>query len=780
MKFFEAESGYHVLSEKFWESKPERIIDIMYSYRSIHCHAASSVFKASAIKNLRFDTRLKYGEDALFLNLVNLKKRKYGILTNALYMYRKRADESSAIQSQNTSLSWHFDSPKYYYTVLAEKSIEMYGEVLPYVQYVLYNDMHYRLNKPLGDFLSEEQKDAYVESLAEIFRKYISDFIIMCHKRAGIENKLLALRLKYGHVKRHLTFVDHNIYFNNFSVASFLEAEWAYEVTNLEIRKNVLYLEANVRKCLVDLMDEYQIFFRSVGKENIRMKMEDLHVKRYNNLYGLHERFVHLNVQVPLEVGEHYEFKSILQFNKYYKWRMAYHFGKFAPLTHKLENSYCYFGNWILHAEEGSLFVDYEQDIQKVIREREKLLCEELISLEREDMVKLRKQVFRQKAKNKKRGKKIWLISDRAEVAGDNGEAFFKYVSAHAPANVEPYFVIDEKCPDYERMKQYGKVIPLHSEQNRIFSLAAHRIIGSNGAEYTFNPFAADRIYLCDLMKSKYIFLQHGITKDDISDWLCKNNKNIKLFITAAKMEYDSILEGRYGYQEKEIGLTGFARYDSLIEKAEQVTSKKQLLILPTWRKIIQKLPIAEEENLSLTSDTSNYRIGFKNTDFYQFYNKLINDPRLLESMRKHGYTGLFALHPMMSAQWKDFQGNDLIRVNQGEIQYSQSFAESAILLTDYSSVFFDFGYLRRPVVYCHYDEDTFFESHTYQKGYFSYEEDGFGPVCRSYEETVSALIRIMENGGQLDEEYRSRIDSFFAFDDDKNCERILKAIMKI
>lgn len=46
-----------------------------------------------------------------------------------------------------------------------------------------------------------------------------------------------------------------------------------------------------------------------------------------------------------------------------------------------------------------------------------------------------------------------------------------------------------------------------------------------------------------DLIRSKpFIFLQHGVIKDDISGWLNKYNKNISMFVTTTKTGTTSIL----------------------------------------------------------------------------------------------------------------------------------------------------------------------------------------------------------------------------------------------
>lgn len=92
-----------------------------------------------------------------------------------------------------------------------------------------------------------------------------------------------------------------------------------------------------------------------------------------------------------------------------------------------------------------------------------------------------------------------------------------------------------------------------------------------------------------------------------------------------------------------------------------------------------------------------------------------------------------------------------------------------------------DFAYLRKPVVYCLFDDDTFMAgAHVYVKGYFDYERDGFGEVEYDLESTVDRIIEYMENDCKLKDKYRERIDKFFAFNDQNNCQRVYEEIIKL
>jgi len=172
---------------------------------------------------------------------------------------------------------------------------------------------------------------------------------------------------------------------------------------------------------------------------------------------------------------------------------------------------------------------------------------------------------------------------------------------------------------------------------------------------------------------------------------------------------------------------------------------------------------------------------GFEDGAFYRFFNALLNDRRLLDAAKRTGYTVRFLPHPLLQPHMDRFTQNPDITFLPASTPYRQVFAESDLILTDYSSVAFDFAYLRKPVVYAQADRDEFFSGeHMYTRGYFDYERDGFGEVETDYETTVDRLIEYMEHGCRLKDAYRARIDRFFAFDDAENCRRVYEKLIEL
>ena len=96
------------------------------------------------------------------------------------------------------------------------------------------------------------------------------------------------------------------------------------------------------------------------------------------------------------------------------------------------------------------------------------------------------------------------------------------------------------------------------------------------------------------------------------------------------------------------------------------------------------------------------------------------------------------------------------------------SWASTNALHLDFSSVAFDFAYLKKPVIYYHENDD-----YHYEKGYYDYQTMGFGEIVYNSDELVSKVIKYMENDCIMKEEYVSRVDSFFKYHDKDNCKRV-------
>lgn len=136
---------------------------------------------------------------------------------------------------------------------------------------------------------------------------------------------------------------------------------------------------------------------------------------------------------------------------------------------------------------------------------------------------------------------------------------------------------------------------------------------------------------------------------------------------------------------------------------------------------------------------------------YFKCWCNLLKSGRLAALAEAHGVQFIFYPHHEVQKYIRSFQTASLniILANFAGYDVQQLLKESMLLITDYSSVFFDFAYMEKPVLYYQFDEDEFREKH-YEEGYFDYRRDGFGEVVTEEAPLLDLLERYLENGCRL------------------------------
>ena len=360
-----------------------------------------------------------------------------------------------------------------------------------------------------------------------------------------------------------------------------------------------------------------------------------------------------------------------------------------------------------------------------------------------------------------------WILMDRDNQADDNAEHLYRYISENHPEQ-NIYFALKKTSSDWKRLEQDGfNLLEFGSSAFESKLKDCAKIISSHVDGYITHYFKDN-----SLLDKDYVFLQHGIIKDDLSGWL--NTKKIACFVTATNPEYHSIVDNTTAYKfgKKEVKLTGLPRYDRLLTNNN--TKSKQILIMPTWRNSIVGTYISGTER------TRNP--DFMKTNYAKHWHSFMNHA-ILKELNDQGYQIVFAPHPSIQEYMDEFTVPNFIKIysySEGNIQ--SVFQNTSILITDYSSVAFDVAYLNKAILYYQFDYDEVFSSgnHTYQKGYFDYNRDGFGVVAYNETELLAALKDLVDNQAKVPDLYQKRIDKTFQFRDSNNCERVYQAILDL
>lgn len=344
-----------------------------------------------------------------------------------------------------------------------------------------------------------------------------------------------------------------------------------------------------------------------------------------------------------------------------------------------------------------------------------------------------------------------WVIFERGTDARDNGYFFYRYMKKHHPEQ-KIYYIITRDSADLPRVAE--DAVYFGSLRHYWAVATAKKILSTHC--YFGLPHLNAKVYrFCRLHKRFYI-LSHGILHNNVSN-LHYTQTKARLYICGAEPERRFAQNG-FGYPETVARYTGFARYDSLHDSV----TKSQILIMPTWRSTIH----SEEEFLA--------------SEYYKQWQMFISDQRLHEALQNQNLQAIFYPHYEIQKYLHHFNpGNPTVTLAGFDTYDVQTLLkESKLLVTDYSSVFFDFAYMGKPVIYFQFDTNNFRSGH-YGEAYFSYENMGFGPVCLKEENAIQETINAINAGFLTNPTYENRIKAFFPLRDRHNNERIYTAIIQ-
>lgn len=209
----------------------------------------------------------------------------------------------------------------------------------------------------------------------------------------------------------------------------------------------------------------------------------------------------------------------------------------------------------------------------------------------------------------------------------------------------------------------------------------------------------------------------------------------------------------RYGGEILEVG---YPRNDVLIDQPAAVVKKAQMA-----------LGIASTKRVILFAPT------FRDWDPNSFQ-KVLDEVQLLSKQIDEHSVIVLRLHYLLSDKISQFELPTNI-VNASSYQDIQElYLLADLLITDYSSVMFDYALLKRPIVLYCYD----LEEYTTRRGmYFDFAEKAPGPVCKTIDE-VMYFLNAPEKLTAYDESLHQFVEEFGSLADGKATSKVIEAVL--
>jgi CDP-glycerol glycerophosphotransferase (TagB/SpsB family) len=353
---------------------------------------------------------------------------------------------------------------------------------------------------------------------------------------------------------------------------------------------------------------------------------------------------------------------------------------------------------------------------------------------------------------------KYWLFLERGNDAQDNAWHMFKYVINNHP-EINALYAIHKDSKDYRSNLQGYESNVIEYDSFRYYMLLYNcQVMLSSHAHTYVQRVWGNIVGGCLDIKGKKVLLQHGIVHNHMTAFIYPR-LHIDLMMCGAKNEYN-LNRKIFGYPESCLCYAGLARFDNLHE----YQTKKQVLIMPTWRSRYSRLTAGQ----------------FKETDFYREYKNILTNPSLIKSLEEKDYNLVFYNHyefQKFNSLFRPFCTGRVQLKFFGEQSVQQLLKESCLLVTDFSSIYYDFLYMRKPIIFFLLNQEEF-RANQYGKDYDN--PNDFGDVVEESDYVVQQIIKNLNNNCEINARCLQFSKTIFPLYDQCNCMRIYNRVQEL
>ncbi|MEB8091022.1 glycosyltransferase family 2 protein [Mammaliicoccus lentus] len=444
LSFFDNMVGEHPLNYKY-NKKENKIVDLNYDYDHIQMNVSSAFFRASALKGITFDTILKYGEDAKFVYNIIKKTFKIGLMgyTQGCYWYRKRKDESSAIDTALTKEIYYSHTLENFHNYLVNNYEK--NKIPKYVQMMILYDLQYRLKYHTTTLstLNKIQIDNYTQHIINLLK--VMDDDVICNpnlKHINAVYQVAILSVKYEGANFNISnengnykILSNNVFIKNIT-DMYLKTEYIYEKNEvLKCGFSLPNISMNIDVIPVLVINKKEIIQPSnetIITEQTFLNMNISYNKFYRFDINLHDDIKTIEVKYLVNNQALVDIKQVSKTQHTNFSNTKIPFRQYKNRTLKLKEN-----KKIINSRKHRIPVI--KNILGLIKKH---------STRKSGIYKMT-GIINKKINNKK----VWLFIDRLDKAGDNAEALFDYVCKNQK-DVTPFYLINSSSRDYIKLRK--------------------------------------------------------------------------------------------------------------------------------------------------------------------------------------------------------------------------------------------------------------------------------------------------------------------------------------
>lgn len=682
-------------------------------------------------KNLRnesilFETALSQAEDQNYILRNLLPKNKIGYVQKGLYTYVIRSDSAVGTSGYAFYL-WESVISNYFekFFLKCENGVPKYQQAL-----FLY-DSNWKIRKDQF-FPYHYDKDKFDKSVKRLSNllKLVDIDILLNFPALDYYHKFFLLKLRETPVsvistKKSVQIVSNGKVLHNDKVFTVV-------VTQIKAYKNTLKVLAHIKSPLFAFIEK-PILYANVNGEQTPVELFESTASRYKS-----------KMKTGLFWGFYFETKLNCDLNINFTveidgfcYDTTFYFMEFTPFNLKLGFSEFTTNNGIVSVKNNILQFRIVDDEQRTI-----------INKRNNEIVRRIDPVIYsyRLARDETSSRKIWLYYDCKGVAKDNGYYQFMH-DIKMQDGIERYYILNNE-DSVELFEDKSKVIIFGSNKHKFLFINADKIITAYIERNNIYPFSNDKMLLImDILHYETVYLQHGILHASIPWKYTPEALQIDKIVVSSYFEAENFVK-KYNFRKQDLYKCGMPRFDHI---DKNLKPKNRVLFAPSWRNYL----IMPQVDNFWQPETEK----FVKSDYFVFFNKFLNNPRLEKVLKENNLYLDFKIHPIFTC-YKELFDN----INE-HVSFAGSTVkdeEYAAFITDFSSFVFDFVYLKRPIMYFVPDIMQFKSGMSQYRELDLPLEKAFGNLVTDPESAVDELCRMISNNFVPDEIFKERMESFY------------------
>ncbi len=369
-----------------------------------------------------------------------------------------------------------------------------------------------------------------------------------------------------------------------------------------------------------------------------------------------------------------------------------------------------------------------------------------------------------------KRDERLWLFAPMNHAFLDNAKYLFLHVVQNHP-QIKAYFITEKDDLLQQLQKKNLPVVQKWSWKGFYYGLKAKW--------YIISAYVDDVNYWTS-GGAKVFNLWHGIPLKKIEfditsgplakryhkrDWYSRIFKPYFYrkpdFVLSTSSEVSRLFATAFRIDARQCPVLGYPRTDIFFKGHEQILKhiekfesgdlrnlieqmahfKRVLLYMPTWR-----------------DDRSDFlKAAFPDTQ------------KLNELLKKNNTLFLLKLHPN-DISLRTFQEMSHLKSLSAKMDLYPVLPFTDGLITDYSSIYFDYMLLKKPILFYAFDLEAYLKN---REMYFDYASAVPGPIVKNFDELLKTLNHWQNL--QVDEKYLSLLKRFWKYQDGNSSQRVVE-----